>query len=145
VSDVFGDLQEWGEVLTALDRLTEEGRLDEHQHELARLVRYRDNWRLQEAALHCALKVGCSCDLLLADTLNALVSRETPLTLRVTAAQATGHLLSCYDYNDRSPFDVQRAFQTLEQVAAQHQPPILADALREALDKARPAIERRGL
>jgi hypothetical protein len=142
MSDVFGDLREWGDVLTTLQQLTDQGRLDDHQHGLARLVRFRDNWRLQEAALECALKVECSCDLLLADTLNALVCRDTPLMLRITAARATGHLLACYSDDGQSPFDVYRAYQTLEQVAAQPQPPILADALREALDKAGPAMER---
>lgn len=140
MSDVFGDLQEWGAALATLERLREEGRLDEHQQGLARLVRFQRNWRLREAALECALEIESASDLLIADALNTLVCRDTPLALRVTAAQATGHLLSCYSPDGRSPFDAERAYETMEQVARQQQPPILADALQDALERCRPAM-----
>jgi hypothetical protein len=137
VSDIFGDLREWGVALTTLEQLRDEGRLDEHQQGLARLIRFQ-NWQLQGAALECALEIGESCDLLIADTLNALVCRETPLELRIKAAHAVGHLLSCYNSEDCSPFDVHRACETLAHVAERHHPPILAEALQEALERAQP-------
>jgi hypothetical protein len=58
----------------------------------------------------------------------------------VAAARATGHLLSCYAPNDRSCFDLRRAYLTLQHVAAREQPPPLADALHHALNEATPHI-----
>ena len=60
--------------------------------------------------------------------------------LRVAAARAIGHLLSCYAPNGSSQFDLRRAYQTLLHVAAREQPPPLADALQEALKQAKPHI-----
>lgn len=140
MSDLFGDLQDWRGVLSTLDHLSADGQLDGHQDGLARLVRYRENPRLQLAALECALEVGASSDLLVADTLNAVVCQESSLRLRVAAARATGHLLSRYAPTAFSRFDPQRAFQTLQHVAAREQPPPLAAALQEALNQAKPHI-----
>jgi hypothetical protein len=140
MSDVFGDLQDWRGVLSTLDHLRAAGRLDGHQDGLARLVRYRENPRLQLAALECALEIGASSDLLVADTLNAVACRESSLALRAAAARATGHLLSHYAPSGFSQFDLQRAFQTLQHVAAREQPPPLAQALQEAVDQAKPHI-----
>jgi hypothetical protein len=140
VSDVFGDLQNWRGVLSTLDDLSADGRLDGHQDGLARLVRCRENPRLQMAAVESALQIGTSFDLLVADTLNAVACRESSLALRVAAARATGHLLSHYAPSGFSQFDLQRAFQTLQHMAAREQPPPLAQALQEALDQARPHI-----
>ena len=140
MSDVFGDLRDWRGVLSTLDHLRAYGHLDRHQDGLARLVRCRENPRLQMAALECSLLIGASSDLLVADTLNTLACRESALELRVTAARATGHLLSCYAANGSSRFDLRRAYQTLLHVAAREQPPPLADALQEALKQAKPRI-----
>ena len=140
MSDVFGDLRDWRAVLSTLDALSAEGRLDGNQQALARLVRCRKNPRLQLAALECALKISTASDLLVADALNILVCRETSLAIRVAAARAAGHLLSCYAPPNFSRFDLRRAYQTLGHVAAREHPPPLADALQEALDQAKPHI-----
>ena len=140
MSDVFGDLRDWRGVLSTLDHLRADGQLDRHQDGLARLVRCCENPRLQLAAVESALQIGASSDLLVADTLNAVACRESSLALRVAAARATGHLLSHYAPSGFSQFDLQRAFQTLQHVAAREQPPPLAQALQEALNQAKPHI-----
>jgi hypothetical protein len=123
MSDVFGDLRDWRGVLATLDHLRADGQLDRHQDGLARLVRCRENPRLQLAAVESALQIGASSDLLVADTLNAVACRESSLA-------PSGF----------SQFDLQRAFQTLQHVAAREQPPPLAQALQEALNQAKPRI-----
>jgi hypothetical protein len=133
LTDPLADLRQAKVVLECLSRLTAEGRLDDQQQNLARLVRARESPELQQAALECALHVKRANDLLVADTVNTLVSRETPLGLRVAAARAAGHLLTHYGAHDSSPFDPHRAYRTLEHLAMQQHPPALADALREAL------------
>ncbi len=52
-SDIFGNLREWGKVLERLEVLSKSRELDEHQSGLARILRYRRNWRLLERALKC--------------------------------------------------------------------------------------------
>ncbi len=140
MADVFGDLEDRAAVLATLDRLREDSQLYDHQLGLSRLVRYREDRNLQEAALQSALEIRIASELLVAEALNALVSKETPLSLRIAAARAAGHLLARYKPNLRSRMDPQRAYETLEHVAAQRQPPSLADSLREALEAARPAM-----
>lgn len=131
--DIFGDLQEWDRVLRQLEELREVGSLDEHQHGLARLIRQRDNWRLREAALESALEVQVASDVLVADTLNSLVDTQTPLRLRIKAAQALGHLGPRVPDNG-SIYDMGRVRETMEQLIARPQPPILTEAVVQALD-----------
>lgn len=49
--DTFGNLREWGKVLERLETLGKSRKLDEHQNGLARILRYRKNWRLLERVL----------------------------------------------------------------------------------------------
>lgn len=132
-TDVFGDLQEWGQVLVTLDKIKTSRTLDDHQHGLARLVRYKGNWRLQGAALRCAAEVSCPSDILIADTLNTMVSGETPLPLRILAADALGSLVPKYTADGNSEFDIERVRETMQAVADRPQAPIFAQALEQAL------------
>lgn len=52
--DSFNDLREWGECLDRLAEIVRTGAIDHHQEGLARLLRYRYNWQLRQAALHSA-------------------------------------------------------------------------------------------
>lgn len=131
--DEFGNLSEWGDVLERLEQLKCSGQLDDHQTGLARLVRFQGNWRLREAALQSCLEIASASDVLIADTLNTLADEQTPLRLRVLAADSLGHLLPRYSPQAGSPFDVERVTEVMAQVATRVQPPVLADALRQAL------------
>lgn len=50
-NDPFGNLQEWGFVLESLNEIDSSGRLSECQHGLARILRFKGNWRLREEVL----------------------------------------------------------------------------------------------
>ncbi|MBN1944483.1 MAG: hypothetical protein JW797_02350 [Bradymonadales bacterium] len=133
VTDVFGDLQEWGRVMELLDRLAEQRLVDEHQPGLARLVRYRDNWRLREKALQCAMLVSQASDLLIAEVLNLLVDPEAELSLRVLCAQALGHLVPLRMPQAGSHFDIDKVTRTMADMLAHPEPPVLHDAVKAAL------------
>jgi hypothetical protein len=49
--DIFGNLQDWGQVLEHLDDVFENGRADDCQRGLIRILRYKGNWRLREETL----------------------------------------------------------------------------------------------
>jgi hypothetical protein len=135
VSDVFGDLTETREVLEVIEHLRASRSLDEHQYGLARVLRYKVEPQLQEAALDCACLIGAASDVLIADTLDMLVSTEVPLMLRVKACRALGHLVPRYQTTMSSEYDVSRVYQTMRDLAALPQPPILGGALLLTLDQ----------
>ena len=134
--DDFGNLTDWGDVLQKLDRLRRSGELEGHQAGLARLIRYRNNWRLRQAALASCREISKASDVLIADVLNTLADEQTPLELRVLAASALGHLLPRYAPEAGALFDVERAVENVGQVAARVQPPVLADTIQEVLEAA---------
>jgi hypothetical protein len=49
--DPFGNLQEWGRVLEDLNKAFQNGRGEDCQRGLIRILRYRGNWRLREETL----------------------------------------------------------------------------------------------
>lgn len=132
--DDFGNLSDWGDVLQKLDRLRRSGELEGHQAGLARLIRYRNNWRLRQAALASCREISKASDVLIADVLNTLADEQTPLELRVLAAGALGHLLPRYAPEAGAVFDLERAVENIGQVAARVQPPVLADTIGEVLE-----------
>ena len=67
-----------------------------------------------------------------------MVSLETPLPLRILAANALGVLVPRYSANGNSQFDIERVRETMEHVAARPQPPIFTQALQQALALAAP-------
>ena len=52
-TDVFGDFREWNGVLKQLERSTDNGHFDERHDALARLLKYRFNWRIRAKAVKC--------------------------------------------------------------------------------------------
>lgn len=133
-TDVFGNLREWGEVLTRLAALTDSGLLDEHQAGLARILRYRGNWQLTERALAAALQVRQANDLLVAEVLHTLVSPDVHVDARLLAAKAMAHLLPRRPRQEASAFDGERAKQTMRDLLRSPTSPVLQAAIREALD-----------
>ena len=86
--DDFGNLRDWGSVMDRLERLRDEAVLDEHQAGLARILRYRGNWRLREAALEAIQYVKEPSDELLARVLDIVADQGLYREVRVLAARA---------------------------------------------------------
>lgn len=133
---ILDDLDDWGEVLADLARLRQDGLLDDHQPQLARLARYRDNWRLQAEALKCAVLIKRADDLLVADALNALVDPELTVEVRVLAARALGHLVPRCPTGDPTRLDLRGVLRTMSVLAEGPCNPILRDEIIIALEEA---------
>lgn len=135
-SDIFGDLQDWGRVLEAIERLRLQHELEAHQPGLARILRYRGNWQLTESVLRAAVDFERRDDVLAAEVLHVLVDAESNLETRVLAARAAGALLR-RPAPQGSSFDERRALETIEDVARQPGPPVLQQAAADALQALR--------
>lgn len=92
--DKFGDLRDWGPVMEQLGRLQEQGELGRHRRGLTRILRYRDNWQLREAALKCARNVENPTDELLESALAIMMDENIYHDARVLAAGTLAHLVS---------------------------------------------------
>lgn len=138
--DIFDDLTDWGRVLAELASLRDKGLLDEHQAGLARLIRYRDNWRLREEALKCAAHITQANDLLIADSLNVLVDQDLALSTRILAARALGHLLPRRPAQGSSKLDPATVIKTMSDLVARRCSPALDEEIRAAIAAAKAAV-----
>jgi hypothetical protein len=87
------DLMDWGTVLRELEALRREASLDAHQDGLARVIRYKKNWRLRESALECAREVGLPGDRLVAEICSVMCDEEAYPELRIRAAEVAADLV----------------------------------------------------
>jgi hypothetical protein len=132
---MFGDpAAEQDRAIALLDQLKAMRQLDEHQSQLARVLRYRRDWRLLERVLADTMEITRASDLLIAEVLHVLVAPEVHLEARVLAARALAHLLPRRPDQPRGLYDPGRVVQTMTDMARNHDgPPILQDALVDAL------------
>lgn len=137
-ADIFGNLREWGRVLDAIEAARTQGTLDEHQAGLARILRFRGNWRLVERVLQVVTEIRQASDLVIAEVCNLVVAWDVSVDLRVQSARALGHLLA-HRPDQPSSFDPARALRTMEEVAAKPGPPVLTEALTAAVAAVRAA------
>lgn len=137
--DIFGDLQEWGDVLEMLAGIRAANDLDQHQTGLARLIRCRDNWRLREEALIAAADVRKPRSSLVAATLKLLADDDEALENRILAARALGSMLSSYQSHPGDEVDVEAALARMEDLTGNGGPPVLHAAIRGACTQAAPS------
>jgi len=137
-ADIFGNLREWGRVLDALETARTQQVLDEHQAGLARILRFRGNWRLVENVLRVVPEIRQASDLLIAEVCNLAAAWDVSVDLRVLAARALGHLLS-HRPEQASSFDPARTLRTMEEIAAKPLPPVLTEAVKAAVAEVRKA------
>ena len=136
--DVFGDLSEWGVALHKLEELKKAKALDEHQHGMARVLRYRENPRLTWAVLGAAKEVSRATDALIAEVLAILVSRNSIIPHRVLAAEALGHLIPRRIAGSQGvKLDVEFVIQTMASILKSPEPPVVALAVDHALQQIR--------
>lgn len=129
----FGNLEEWGRVLTQLEQLGRDQCLDEHQDGLARLLRYPGNWRLREAALEYARHIKQPAEALVAAVLQILTDEELYYEVRVLAAEALVTLLPAA----RNRSLEQHAVELMHALLDAPHPPVLHQAVQRVL----PTIE----
>ena len=133
--DTFGNLDEWGHVLERLHELKRSGELDKHQEALARLLRYRDNWRLREKALEYTHDIENPTEELLVEIVHIMTGDDVYLEARALAAKALGHLIprrkASSDKN--SEFDRTRLVSHMINILESERPPYLRAAVAKSL------------
>ncbi len=87
-TDVFGDFREWNGVLKQLERSTDNGHFDERHDALARLLKYRFNWRIRAKAVKCISLLSAPEDRTLSLVLEIVVDEYTEFNLRTLAADS---------------------------------------------------------
>jgi len=93
VPDPFGDLRDWGRVISKIGQLRQDGTLQENQDGLIRVLRYRFNWQLRQAALESVQSIPKPSPPLL-DVLISIVGDElVELEFRLLACAAVNHVL----------------------------------------------------
>ncbi|MGE5644628.1 MAG: hypothetical protein ACM336_02430 [Acidobacteriota bacterium] len=143
---LFGDLQEWGRVLDQVRRLRQDGTLDQHQPELARLVRYPSNWQLRQAGLRAAAELKTAGDEVLRATVRVLADEEMDLDTRVLAGNAVSRMLGAADSRIGDAARAE-AIGAIGDLLKKHQPPVLHECARrwqESLSEAGTVSERKG-
>lgn len=120
----LGNLEQWGRALEQLEEWRRSGRLDHHQGELLWLLRYRDNWRLREAALEAMKDLRTPDAGLVREACSIMMDDGLYHELRVLAAEAVARAGSSLVHEVR---DRMRA------LLDSHQPPVMHQALRRIL------------
>ncbi len=142
--DIFGNLSRKDEVLSALEEIASQNRLDEHQIGLARILRFKENHTLLCAALECATKIERSSDILIAEALNVLVALDLPVSIRSLAASSLGHLIYHRPTKTDSDFDLDMVMDSMAHVLRKSESPTLKKALFKAIGLARSRRPRNG-
>jgi hypothetical protein len=134
--DPFGNLEDWGRVLVTLKELTDQGRLDEAQAGIIRLVRYPDNWRLRESALVAARQIKEPASELLSAIAEVLEDQSTYVDARILAARALGDLAGGKGRGATTPTASTKALRAvLQRQLESPEAPVLTRAIEAALQK----------
>ncbi len=139
-TDIFGDLREWKRVLEQLEQLEASGHLDEHQEGLARLLRYRFNWRIREKAVQSLATLSAPEDHIFSVVLEIVADEHTEFDLRTMAADSVCGLISMRQKQGRWDGDLGRlVMDKLTAALNPHQPPGFQRAVKRVLDCAKQA------
>lgn len=145
----FENLEEWGAALDRLEEWKKKRRLNEHQGEIVRLLRYRGNWQLREKAIEYARDIDQPVNELLMSLKGILTADDIYLEARVMAAAALGHLIPKRGPAGKEAEELGKwkMLSALTDLLAPESPPLLRAAAAEALSemgdkKALPALRK---
>ena len=138
--DPFGNLRDWGPVLETLEELAHNGRLDECQDGLVRILRYPGNWRLREEALKHIPRIARPGLPLINQVLHIVADDNLYFEVRILAARA---LVSLIEQHRRlsaptpTP-DEPPVAETLRRLRSVPQPPRFEQALDDCMQELAP-------
>ena len=134
-TDVFGDLREWKRVLEHLEYLKNSGQLDESQEGLARLLRYRFNWRIREKAVHSLSSLSAPENHILLVVLEIIADEHTEFDLRTLSADALCGLISMRQKRDRWSRQLKATVMgRLRETINEHHPGDFQRAVKRVID-----------
>jgi len=136
----LGNLLDWGIVLDKLEAIKKEGRLDSIQDELVRILKYKKNWKLVEAALECVNEIKEPSAKLIEEVFNTAVDYQMCLDTRVMAINSLGKILIALKNSDEesSLKKNQLYIAMMYRLLNTPQPPIFHDAISKIIFKLKP-------
>ena len=143
--DIFDNLLNWGTVMELLEKLHKANQFDEHQAGLARILRYKDNWRLRETVLELCPNIKNPDLDLLSEINRIMMDSEDYNDLRTLAATSLGAPVrsAARAKAPGSAFDPKDALKNLYLLLNSPQPPIFHDSVRKAIDSIKEAPAQR--
>ena len=139
-TDMFGNLREWGRVLERLEGLRESGQLDDHQAGLARILRYKDNWRLRETVLEYIEDLDNPTEELLQEVSHIMMDDGLYYDARILlAARAVTTLIVLRENDGKEVKGLNRTgvMEKMDSLMGTPQPPKLTDTIRQSLEALR--------
>ena len=134
-NNIFGNLREWERVPHQMMELIRDGKLDEHQAELVRMLRYTENWRLRESVLRIVKCLRVPSNELLMEILRLLENEDVYFEMRLLAVEAIEDVLTRKDTTREEERRGAVCFvaEQMESLLNSAGPPILQDALQNCL------------
>lgn len=128
--DPFGNLTGWGAVLDIFDELADNGKLEECQPGLIRILKYKGNWRLREDVLKRVGEIQNPSDQLICQILSILDDDNTYYDVRILASDSLIQMLKNVQdgFDDGINLSVRKVTERLRTTP---HPPIFDNALKK--------------
>lgn len=139
-NDIFGNLMDWGSALDKLHQLRDTGKLNNHQDELIRMLRFDGNWRLREAAVEASSTLTAPGVETVKQLVELIKRGDLYYNIRTMAAEALSTLVPVVMENKALNRDLVRLFvneanHEVTRLLSSPEPPIFHDALDHALEQ----------
>lgn len=140
--DIFGDLRNWGQILKQIELLRLAGQLDEHEEGLTRVLKYRYNWQLRQAAIRAVPELRNVPKDLFDVLLDLVTDNYCDFETRLIACNAVRDSLR-RRHNRREPGDLHaQAAECADGILGTPQPPVLRKAVEQWLTVEHESVER---
>lgn len=125
--DPFGNLQDWGQALEGLISVFQNGKAENCQRGLIRILRYKGNWRLREEALQHLEKLENPREELLREVLSVLDDENIYYEARIMACRC---LMRLVDKNKTCSEQIKKETQQiLDRINSTPQPPFFIKSI----------------
>ncbi len=141
---IFGNLNDWGQVLEKLKKLSASRELGNCQDELIRLLRFDRNWRLREAAIESLPFVENPGVNLAKEVLSLIKRKDLYYDVRILATDGLEKLAPHIVNNNASDKSILKPFileiiSDMDALLAAPEPPKFHDAVRNSMHRIKKA------
>jgi hypothetical protein len=128
--DPFGNLKDWGPVLELVHQLADNGKLNECQPGLTRILTFQGNWRLREETLKRIGFIQNPSNDLIRQVINIIADANIYYEMRIIACEAIEELLNKNNHQFYAAMQT-ILMQTILAQLSTPQPPMFKQALEK--------------